>query len=192
MYLLDIGHLRVPSLYCAPWFAFPSPLQHISFLTRWFSLGSIRSEKSMLVLITSPLQPLYLFLLTFFHKCHFFILLCGQHWYQLLSVQQAPWLYCCTCFSGELGVVLLCFPLFFLTRPAPESSGGDLGTDQSREESSAPGTRLWPPHHLKDDPVPWFQISPLKFFWGEAREHSEAIWPGSFQVRLVIPVFVWL
>lgn len=43
-------------------------------------------------------------------------------------------------FSGKLGVVLLGFPLFFLTRPAPESFGGDLGTDQSREEFPAQGS----------------------------------------------------
>lgn len=165
MYLIDSGRLRVPSLHCAPWLLFLL-LYSTLLLTRWLSLGSIRSEKSVLMLITSPLQPLYLFLFPFFHKCHFFILLCGQHWYQLLSVQQAPWPYCCTCFSGELGVVLLCFPLFFLTRPAPESSGGNLGTDQSREESSAPGTRLWPPHHLKDDPVPCIPNISFEIFLG--------------------------
>lgn len=66
------------------------------------------------------------------------------------------------------------------------------GSGDRPEQGGVPGTRLWLPHWVEDDPVPWFQIFPWKFFQGRLGSTARLSDPGSFQVRLVIPVFVWL
>lgn len=140
-------------------------------LTRWLSLGSIRSEKKVLMLITSPLQPLYLFLLPFFffffHKQHFFY---PSLWPAVKAVIPTA-----VSAAGNLAVLLhvlqwqaRCRFAGFSTIFPNKTCTRKLwwGSGDRPEQGGVPGTRLWLPHRVEDDPVPWFQIFPWKFFQG--------------------------